>query len=149
MLFFLIGLVFLCWNQYGLCTNMVKEDSNPKYGTDFDAEVCCVIVFIRSHPRSATNMIMNWQIIDYRQGTQILSMRALMRAREQEQVTTTLATLRSQPFLNNQFSIIFVKILSRQKIFHYWTGHWYKSRLRTILHLWHHVWGESGGGQPR
>jgi len=38
MLFFLIGLFFLCWNQYGLCTNMVKEDSNPKYGTDFDAE---------------------------------------------------------------------------------------------------------------
>ena len=58
VLFFIIGLFFLCWNQYGLCTNMVKEDSNPKYGTDFDAEVGCVIVFIRSHSGSATNMIM-------------------------------------------------------------------------------------------
>ena len=57
MLFFLIGLFFICWNQYGLCTNSVKEDSNPKYGTDFDAEVGCVIVFNRSHPGSATNMI--------------------------------------------------------------------------------------------
>jgi len=38
MLFFLIGLFFLCWNQYGLCTNIVKEDLNSKNGTDFDAE---------------------------------------------------------------------------------------------------------------
>ena len=58
MLFFLIGLVFLCWNQYGLCTNIVKEDLNSKNGTDFDAEVGYLIVFIRSHSGSATNMIM-------------------------------------------------------------------------------------------
>jgi len=38
MLFFLIGLFFLCRNQCGLCTNIVKEKSNPKYGMDFDAE---------------------------------------------------------------------------------------------------------------
>ena len=44
-------------------------------------------------------------MIDNRQGTQILSMRELMQAREQEQVATTQTTLRSQPFLNNQLSI--------------------------------------------
>ena len=37
-----------------------------------------------------------WQMIDNRQGTQILNMRALMLAREQEQVTTTQTTIRSQ-----------------------------------------------------
>ena len=58
LLFFLVGLFFLCRNQYGLCTNIVKEDLNPKYGKDFDAEVGYLIVFIRSHSGSATNMIM-------------------------------------------------------------------------------------------
>ena len=51
VLFFLIGLFFLCWNQCGLlkpycsfccafcsalCTKMEKEDLNPNYGTDLD-----------------------------------------------------------------------------------------------------------------
>ena len=45
------------------------------------------------------------QMIVHRQRTQILSMRALMLAREQEQVTITHPTLRSQPFLNNQLSV--------------------------------------------
>ena len=66
VLFFLIGLFFLCWNQCGLlkpycslccalctalCTKMEKEDLNPNYGTDLDevtsvVEVAFVIVFI-------------------------------------------------------------------------------------------------------
>ena len=64
VLFFLVGVFFLCWNQCGLlkpycssccalctalCTKMGKEDLNPNYGTDLDevtsvAEVACVIV---------------------------------------------------------------------------------------------------------
>ena len=63
VLFFLVGVFYLCWNQCGLlkpycslcctlCTKMEKEDLNPNYGTDLDeatsvAEVACVIVFIR------------------------------------------------------------------------------------------------------
>ena len=67
VLFFLIGLLFLCWNQCGLlkpycslcgalctalCTKMEKEDLNPNYGTELDeatsvAEVACVVLFIR------------------------------------------------------------------------------------------------------
>ena len=120
VLFFLIGLFFLCWNQCGLlkpycssccalctalCTKVGKEDLNPNYGTDLDevtsvVEVACVIVFIRPFLCSV-NMIRHVTIIDNRWGTQILSMRELMQAREQEQVTTTHPTLRSQPFLNN------------------------------------------------
>ena len=67
VLFFLIGLFSLCWNQCGLLkpncsifcalsTRMEKEDLNPNYGTDLDdyeatsvAEVACIIIFIRSH----------------------------------------------------------------------------------------------------
>ena len=64
LLFFLIGVFFLCWNKCGLLkprsyiccaiyTKMEKEDVNPNYGTDLDeatfvAEVACVILFIRS-----------------------------------------------------------------------------------------------------
>ena len=63
VLFFLIGLFFLCWNQCGLLkpycsiccapsTKAVKEDLNPNYGTDFEeassvAGVARAIVFIR------------------------------------------------------------------------------------------------------
>ena len=63
VLFFLIGIFFLCWNQCGLlkphcsiccalCTKAVKEDLNPNYGTDLDeassvAQVGCEIAFIR------------------------------------------------------------------------------------------------------
>ena len=73
VLFFLIGLFFLCWNQCGLlkpycslccalCTKMEKEDLNPNYGTDLDeapsvAEVACVIIQIRSSAGSTTNTI--------------------------------------------------------------------------------------------
>ena len=64
VLFFLVGVFFLCWNQCdllkpycslcctlctALCTKMEKEDLNPNYGTDLDevtsvAEVACAIV---------------------------------------------------------------------------------------------------------
>ena len=98
---------------------MVKEDLNPNYGTDLDevtsvAEVACVIVFIRPFLCSV-NMIRHVTIIDNRWGTQILSMRELMVAREQEQVTTTQTTLRSQQIASPRKSIfhntIIVKIL--------------------------------------
>ena len=60
-------------------------------------------------------MIRHVTIIDKRRGTQILSMRALMVAREQEQVTTTQTTLRSQQSVSPRKSVfhntIFVKIL--------------------------------------
>jgi len=47
ILFFLVGVFFLCWNQSGLlkpcccvccglCEKMEKEDLNPNYGTDLD-----------------------------------------------------------------------------------------------------------------
>ena len=48
ILFFLIGVLILCWNQCGLlkpfyyyfccalCKKMEKEDSNTNYGTDLD-----------------------------------------------------------------------------------------------------------------
>ena len=69
VLFFLVGVFYLCWNQCGLlkpycslccalctalCTKMEKEDLNPNYGTDLDevtsvAEVACVIVYIKDH----------------------------------------------------------------------------------------------------
>ena len=71
VLFFLVGVFYLCWNQCGLlkpycslccalctalCTKMEKEDLNPNYGTDLDeatsvAEVACVKVFIGSYFR--------------------------------------------------------------------------------------------------
>ena len=73
VLFFLVGVFFLCWNQCGLlkpycsiccalCTKMEKEDLNPNYGADLDevtsvAEVACVIVYIRSFLGSITNTI--------------------------------------------------------------------------------------------
>ena len=46
-----------------------------------------------------------WRIIDNRQRTQILSMRALVLAREQEQVTTTQTTLRSTKCLKIKYSL--------------------------------------------
>ena len=62
ILFFLIGVLILCWNQCGLlkpyyyfccalCKKMEKEDLNTNYGTDLDdasyvMEVVCVMVFI-------------------------------------------------------------------------------------------------------
>ena len=60
ILFFLVGVFFLCWNQCGilkpccciccgLCKKMEKEDLNPNYGADLDEasyvmEVACVIL---------------------------------------------------------------------------------------------------------
>ena len=127
---FFIGVFFLCWNRCSplksncsiccaLSKKKVKEDLSPNYGTDLDevtsvAEVACVIVFIRPFLCSV-NMIRHVTIIDNRWGTQILSMRELMVAREQEQVTTTQTTLRSQQIASPRKSIfhntIFVKIL--------------------------------------
>ena len=119
VLFFLIGVFFLCWNQCGLlkpycslcctlCTKMEKEDLNPNYGTDLDeatsvAEVACVIVFIRLFSGNFNIIHDVTNRFGIRRGTQIPRRIALMLATEQEQVATTQPTLRSQTFLKNQF----------------------------------------------
>ena len=81
VLFFLVGVFYLCWNQCGLlkpycslcctlCTKMEKEDLNPNYGTDLDeatsvAEVACVNVYQYSLNHISDNFDMIHNVTNY------------------------------------------------------------------------------------